>query len=66
MWKSACARSARTANSTLIRPIEMAPAQKTMRGSQMRRETHIACERRNIGCFREMRAMSDPVVIDPA
>lgn len=43
-----------------------AGSQKTSRGCQTRRGVHIACERRSIGCFPDMPAMSGPVMIDPA
>ena len=57
MWNSACALSASTANSTLMTPIEIAPAQNTSRGCHFRREPHIARERRSMGYFRDMPAM---------
>jgi hypothetical protein len=50
--------SANTANSTLMTPIETAPAQNTSRGCHTRREPHIARERRSMGCFRDVPAMS--------
>ncbi len=64
-WKSDCAASARCAKSTLIRPIAMAPAQKTIRGCHTRLEVHITRERRRTGKFFALRATSTLPTIAP-
>ncbi len=56
-----CAASASLANSTLMRPMAIAPAQNTSRGCQTRLDASIARERRSIGIRFELRAMVCPL-----
>ena len=48
-WNSDCAASDRWANSTLISPMPMAPAQNTIRGCHTRRDVHMTRDRRSTG-----------------